>query len=306
MFTFLLRIIAVGLLLWGVWWWMFVHESPLPTSSNAPNGQQSDRSGFTTLNDVVSSTPAEEERSGAVEVDNITNTDEGEVDVSDSAEEAQEDIDAATEAATFDFSAFDTEDLPEKMMHDVPFVSQAPLAQWDDARFQDACEEASIVMASLWTQNQEKPSEQDATTMLEDVFAAEKEFFSGDPLDTSTYDTERFAQSYFDFNSTYIENITKNDIVLALAAGYVVIVPTDGKALKNPYFSGDGPDRHMLLIRGYDQKKNVFITNDPGTKRGARFAYDMDILHGAIRDYDTGYHEPFGDTVRKNAIIVTR
>src|SRR5258708_26192023 len=34
-----------------------------------------------------------------------------------------------------------------------PFTSQAPNAKWSDPRQQDACEEASVVMAWLWLNN---------------------------------------------------------------------------------------------------------------------------------------------------------
>ena len=36
----------------------------------------------------------------------------------------------------------------------VPFTSQAPFANWDDIVFQNACEEASIIMAMRWVNNQ--------------------------------------------------------------------------------------------------------------------------------------------------------
>jgi len=48
-----------------------------------------------------------------------------------------------------------------EVRHAVPFISQAPHGQWNVAMFQDACEEASILMAYAWTQGQSKliPSE---------------------------------------------------------------------------------------------------------------------------------------------------
>ena len=42
----------------------------------------------------------------------------------------------------------------------------------------------------------------------------------------------------------------------------------------------------MLVIRGYDDENQEFITNDPGTKRGKGFRYDYQTLLQAIADWD--------------------
>jgi hypothetical protein len=60
----------------------------------------------------------------------------------------------------------------------------------------------------------------------------------------------------------------------------------------------------MIVIKGYDPEKNVFITNDPGTRNGESFAYDTDVLFEAIRDYPTGYHETIR-VIEKNMIVVS-
>ncbi len=54
----------------------------------------------------------------------------------------------------------------------------------------------------------------------------------------------------------------------------------------------------MLVIKGYN--KNGFITNDPGTRRGADFAYSYETLEKAISDWtaETGLNQ------RKAMIIV--
>ena len=38
----------------------------------------------------------------------------------------------------------------KSVYYDVPFTSQAPLAEWDDPLQQDGCEEASSLMAASW------------------------------------------------------------------------------------------------------------------------------------------------------------
>ena len=42
------------------------------------------------------------------------------------------------------------------------------------------------------------------------------------------------------------------------------------------YYAHPGPVRHMLLIKGYDGERGVFITNDPGTRHGESFEYSVD------------------------------
>ena len=42
----------------------------------------------------------------------------------------------------------------ESVLYDIPFTPQAPLAQWDDPRQEDGCEEASVLMAVYWLRGQ--------------------------------------------------------------------------------------------------------------------------------------------------------
>jgi len=77
----------------------------------------------------------------------------------------------------------------------------------------------------------------------------------------------------------------------------------NGQMMHNPYFTPPGPPRHMILIRGYDANKKIFITNDPGTRNGELYEYNYDVLFNAIRDYPTGYHELI-NVVEKNMIVV--
>jgi len=37
----------------------------------------------------------------------------------------------------------------------------------------------------------------------------------------------------------------------------------------------------MIVIRGFDPATKEFITNDPGTKRGEFYRYDIDLLEKA-------------------------
>jgi len=111
---------------------------------------------------------------------------------------------------------------------------------------------------------------------------------------------------YFRYQKVEIKNIeTKNDIIKELEQGNMILTPMDGRLLKNPFYSPPGPERHMILIRGYDYQTKEFITNDPGTRRGENYRYSENTLFKAIRAYSTGYHNPI-DEIEKKMIVISR
>ena len=92
------------------------------------------------------------------------------------------------------------------------------------------------------------------------------------------------AEKNYQLHGRIIENVTAEDIRKELSNGHPVIAPTAGQLLGNPYFSGDGPPYHMIVIIGFDAKG--FITNDVGTKRGKDYRYDEATLMNAIHDWN--------------------
>ncbi len=193
--------------------------------------------------------------------------------------------------------------LVEDIKIDVPFILQAPKFQWTDKKFQDACEEASILMAHRWKNGNGKMSKNAATKELEKMFKQESIFFDkSNVIDTSVEDTARFAREYFREEFEVVD-VTMNSIYTALANGSIVIVPTNGKMLNNPNFSNGGPERHMLIITGYDESKKEFITNDPGTRKGEGYQYPRSRLYNAVRDYKTGNKEPINGVSKKMILV---
>lgn len=94
------------------------------------------------------------------------------------------------------------------------------------------------------------------------------------------------ARAYYGMQTDIIsgEDVTVSRLKTLLAGGDPVIIPAQGQLLGNPYFSGAGPPYHMLVLTGYDG--DVFITNDPGTRRGEGYRYDADVLLNAIHDWN--------------------
>lgn len=193
--------------------------------------------------------------------------------------------------------------VPERVLLDVPFTVQAPFGGWADERQDYGCEEASILMA-MYRVRGEPLSPAQAEQEIIAISEFEKERY-GDFHDTSAQDTLKVMKAYFEYENAFVKfDIGAQDIKTELARGNVVIVPLDGTKVGNPYYTPPGPLKHKLIIRGYDDATQEFITNDPGTKRGEGYRYKYDVLENALLDYPTGLNEPI--TEMRAAMIVVQ
>jgi len=185
---------------------------------------------------------------------------------------------------------------------DVPFVVQAPFGDWDNSMFQDGCEEASILMAMLWIEDGSLDEKEMQDRIIQISNFEQKKY--DEYRDRSAKDVVQLIKDYFGYHNVEVKyKINSEDIKQELKKGNLIITPMNGQALRNPFFTLPGPERHMLVIKGYDNQTNEFITNDPGTKRGEDYRYSEKILENAIRDYETGYHIPITE-LRKAMIVV--
>ena len=100
-------------------------------------------------------------------------------------------------------------------------------------------------------------------------------------------DMKELAQIASDFygldNLKVVYDFSVQDVKKELAKKNPIIVPTAGRQLGNPFFTQPGPLYHNLVLVGYDGNK--IITNDPGTKRGEGFEYDINVLFASIHDF---------------------
>lgn len=191
--------------------------------------------------------------------------------------------------------------IQKSVMHDVPFAPQAPFGNWADERQDYGCEEASILMAVYWAEGKSLSYEKAEEEVIA-ISEFEKKVY-GNFYDTSAADTLKVLQTYFGFvHARVAYDIGVHDIKAELAAGNVVVVPVDGRLLENPYYTPPGPPKHKLVIRGYDDTTNEFITNDPGTKRGEAYRYTYDVMENALLDYPSGRDELVVE--RRTAMIV--
>jgi len=201
------------------------------------------------------------------------------------------------------------ETAPEKkiIVQNAPFTSQSPLANWEDSRQQDACEEASALMAVYWVSGKKIGNKEEAQAAILEIAEWELKNY-GYYEDTSAEDTAgRILKGYFGYDKYEIRDAASpDDLIDEIKKGNILIVPADGRLLKNPYFTGAGPERHNLVIRGFDSGTGEFITNDPGTRRGENYRYDKNLLFAALRDYPSGKHLAISADSGKKMIIIKK
>jgi hypothetical protein len=188
---------------------------------------------------------------------------------------------------------------------DVPFVTQAPLGEWSDSKQQDGCEETAVLMAMAWVKG-EKLSPQSAKKDIVAMADWQTKNY-GNFVDTNAQDTaDRLIKGYFKYDKVKVVEFKKVDqITEALKSGQLVLVPTNGRKLKNPNYKQPGPLTHMLVVRGYDGVSDEFITNDSGTRKGELYRYPTVRIFEAAQDYPTGDHEPIVNN-NKSLIIVSK
>jgi VanZ family protein len=175
----------------------------------------------------------------------------------------------------------DAQAIPKNIFIKVPFTTQAPLVNWD-ALHEEACEEASLIMIKYYLDK--KPlSKNIAEKEIQALVAYENKNY-GDFKDTTAIETMKLAEDYYEIeNLKVIYDFKAEDIKRYLAEGRPIIVPVAGRDLGNPNFTPPGPLYHNLVLVGYDG--DMIITNDPGTRKGEGYKYNVEVLYGAIHDF---------------------
>jgi len=176
-------------------------------------------------------------------------------------------------------------DLPAKIKINVPFTSQAPLGVWDQYH-EEACEETTLVMLEYYL-NQKPLSPPTAEREIQKMIAYEIKN-DGDYKDTDAQQTVNLFNAFYGPPNDgkqlkVIYDFQEQDLKTYLAKGEPIIVPAAGQELGNPNFTPPGPLYHNLVLIGYDG--NDIITNDPGTKHGAGYVYNIHTLYDAIHDF---------------------
>ncbi len=178
----------------------------------------------------------------------------------------------------------DKSSLPTEINLEVPFTSQAPEKNWDQP-WQDACEEAAVLMLDAYYNNYGLSVLSAKDEILKMVnWQEELGWGRSIPIEKVEKLVEEFKTQ--DLRFKIITNPTVQEIKRYIASGHPVLAVASGKKLPNPHFRNDGPEYHALIIRGYTE--DSFITNDPGTQFGKNFQYKYNDLINAIHDWNDG------------------
>ncbi|MBN1779419.1 MAG: C39 family peptidase [Candidatus Buchananbacteria bacterium] len=193
--------------------------------------------------------------------------------------------------------------VSDRLIYQVPFTSQAPLGVWDDLH-EESCEEAVMIMADAYFNHKnltKNSAEQEILNLVE--WENNNNFL----VDLNAQEFQSVLSQYFSLSSELIVSVTPETIKQQLNLGRLVIVPTAGRQLGNPHFTGIGPIYHMVLIKGYDGQN--FITNDPGTRHGESYVYPYAQLINAVHDWQhdlavDGMTDAEMETGRKVMIVI--
>lgn len=168
---------------------------------------------------------------------------------------------------------------PKRVSIPVAFYSQAPTKNWAEP-FQNACEEATALLVHYYLTKQLptlQAVELDITHFTQWVAR------SGYDTSVSLADLAVIIKGYLGYNTTILENPTRQTLEQLLDSGYPIIAPLAGKKLENPYFSNGGPYYHVALITGYTNTS--YILQEVGTNAGANYEYKKSVLEDALHDY---------------------
>lgn len=186
--------------------------------------------------------------------------------------------------------------LPYALRLSVPFSPQAPSANWD-ALHEETCEEMSLILVHHFLNKTDLTRDQAESELLALTQWEEEHSYS---QDVTVQELGKIAGEYFGYRFRIMEDPTVDDLKRLLADGHPVIVPSAGRDLGNPYFSGEGPWYHMLVLTGYNEF--FFVTNDVGTRRGEDYVYRFQTLMDAIHDW-TGVKEEIRTGARRVLVI---
>lgn len=171
--------------------------------------------------------------------------------------------------------------VPQELNLQMTFYPQAPLANWD-LPWQEACEEASVLLIANEYQRHQWTVEQFNQQILQMVDWENKTF--GDYKHTTMAQTAKILNQYLHLQTKIYRDPDLATIKKVLAKGHFIVMPFAGKELANPYYKNGGPVYHVFVIKGFTAD-NHLIANDVGTKRGENDLYAWTLLQSAMHDY---------------------
>lgn len=182
-----------------------------------------------------------------------------------------------------------TEDEGAKLTEialDIPYIHESSDHSWTGP-WKNGCEEASIAMVEDFYLGKKETTVKDSMAFMMMLFNKQDQIW-GSNADADAYRANKLINDYTSYGSIIKEDSTVDDIKKELQQKRPVIVPVYGKILNNPNipFLATGSYYHMIVIVGYDDETNEFITHDNGdTRTGSYHRYKYDILMDSVHDF---------------------
>jgi uncharacterized protein YvpB len=176
---------------------------------------------------------------------------------------------------------------PQKFVLDVPYINEAPDGNFS-GNWKNACEEASMTMIEKYYAGQKSVGVIEAMSFMQNLFDIEDRIY-GSNADTDTVRTARIMNDYLSYGAIIKDNPTINDIKKQLLKKHPVMSFHYGYDLQNSNipFAVHGTYYHTMVIIGYDDKTQEFITHDDGDQKfGANHRYGYDLFMGSLHDYN--------------------
>jgi hypothetical protein len=178
--------------------------------------------------------------------------------------------------------------LPDRLLLQVPFTTQAPLGNW--AQHQHTCEEANLAMLAAYWQRDSSvvidPNGADATIAALVSWQVQNWGSKDDLTDTRLGE---LAKQYYGYSYMLVPN-DPQAIREQIAAGRPLIAGVRTHGLGNPNYPGYSNHleeqgwsvSHYVLVIGYDTD-GVWL-NDPGITKGRGYHISWAQLTHAIDD----------------------
>lgn len=176
--------------------------------------------------------------------------------------------------------------LPSSTNIDVPFTSQAPTGNWSEP-WKNACEETSIYMVSSFYAD-DTIKRDEAIKHIKEIIAAKNKEFHVSADESLEKISELISLLGLPWKTEIVENPSLEDIKKQLAKNQPIIAPVFAPSL---HYAAGGPDYHVMVIAGYDDKTDEFIVNDPALKNGKGQRFKYDLFMNAIHDLDSANYK---------------
>lgn len=177
----------------------------------------------------------------------------------------------------------------------VPYTSEIPLGSWVKP-WNNACEEASMVMVESYYFGNESMSKDVAVKYMMPIFKIEDKIF-GSNADTDTIRTAKLFNEYMSVNATIKNNPTLEEIKDQLRQGKPVVSFHFAKDIKNPHYHWrvGGSYFHVVVLVGFDENTSEFLVHDSGDPvTGAYHRYSYNLIMDTLHDFNFKNHKADG------------